>query len=436
MRLLILTLLLVPHFMKAQSIAQKADELLTAYSTQHKFSGAVLIAKEGNILFEKAYGYADLGTQRLNTTETEFRVGSLTKMFTSTAILQLVQQGKLSLTDRVSKYLPQFANGDQVQIQHLLSHTSGIKGTTEAPEPTTLEESVARFRCDSLAFTPGSRFEYNNFNYILLAYIVQKVSGMPFEQLLKTRVLDKAGMTHSGLDTKDRKSDVKALGYVTNPETIAWEEPKGGNVAIASGAGALYSTVGDLYKWSQAISNHVVLPDSVLKKAMKPFQNNYGFGWMTREIAGTTQVGHTGSIPGFIANFMKFPKEDITIILLCNYQDVDGNQLSNDLVAVTFGNPYTLPVQKKAVALTNDVLQQYVGQYQQPSGFSITVSTEGGKLFALAQGDMDKMELTPESETKFFLKGPETEIEFKKENGVITQMFVNMQGGQTFAKVK
>jgi CubicO group peptidase (beta-lactamase class C family) len=357
-------------------------------------------------------------------------------MFTSTAILQLAEKGKLSLTDPVNKYVSNFAYGDSVKIINLLSHTSGIKGYTDSPEPTTLKESIDRFKYQPLAFVPGSQFEYNNFNYILLSYIAEKTSGVPFPKLIQSSVLSKAGMTHSGLDTKSRTSATRAHGYTTNPATAEWTEASEGNVALAAGAGALYSTLGDLYKWSEAISKHSVLPDSLIKLALKPIQNNYGMGWMTTDAFGRKQIGHTGSIPGFIANFMKFPDQDITIILLSNYEDVDGRQISKDLAAVTFGEAYNLPVVKKEVKLSDDVLNRYVGEYTLPNGFSIAVSNESNKLFALAQGDQQKVELTPESETKFFLKGPDTSIEFIEEGGIVKYMFVDLQGGQKLTKVQ
>jgi CubicO group peptidase (beta-lactamase class C family) len=435
MKHLILTLFMLPFLVKGQTISQKADELLTAYSNQHKFSGNVLIAKEGKIIFQKSYGYADIKTKTPNTANTEFRVGSLTKMFTSTAILKLAEEGKLSLTDPVNKYVSNFAYGDSVKIINLLSHTSGIKGYTSSPEPVTLKESVDRFIYQPLAFTPGTQFEYNNFNYILLSSIAEKASGVAFPELIRSDVLAKAGMNQSGLDYRSRNSAAKAHGYTTNPATAEWTEANEGNVAIASGAGALYSTSQDLYKWSEAISKRSVLQDSLLQLAMKPIQNNYGMGWMTTDAFGRKQIGHTGSIPGFIANFMKFPDQDVTIILLSNYEDVDGRQISKDLAAVTFGEAYNLPVVKKEVKLSDDVLNRYVGEYKLPNGFSIAVSNEGNKLFALAQGDQEKVELTPESETKFFLKGPDTAIEFIQEDGVVKYMFVDLQGGQKLTKV-
>ena len=433
---ILLAIVLLPGFINAQTIAQKADDLLRAYTDQQKFSGNVLIAKGDTILFEKAYGYADKSSGQLNTIETEFRVGSLTKMFTSTVILQFADEGKISLADPVSKYVTDFSNGDKIKLIHLLSHTSGIKGSTGSPAPTSLEESISRFKVQPLSFEPGSKFEYNNFNYILLSFIAQKVSGTSLSDLFTNRLLQKTTMQHTGLDYKARQSDKKALGYITNPETANWQVANDGNVALASGAGALYSTTRDLYKWSMAISKRLVLNDSSVTMALTPVHNNYGLGWMNSQSKGRKYVGHTGSIPGFIANFMKFPAEDVTIILLSNYQDVNARKLSEDLVAVVFNESYELPVRKQAFAITSEALKKYVGEYRLANGFSITISVEENKLYALAQGDAQKIELTPESDTKFFLKGPETEIEFLRESEVVKYMFVNMQGGQKFEKVK
>ena len=433
---ILLAIVLLPGFINAQTIAQKADDLLRAYTDQQKFSGNVLIAKGDTILFEKAYGYADKSSGQLNTIETEFRVGSLTKMFTSAVILQFADEGKISLADPVSKYVTDFSNGDKIKLIHLLSHTSGIKGSTGSPAPTSLEESISRFKVQPLSFEPGSKFEYNNFNYILLSFIAQKVSGTSLSDLFTNRLLQKTTMQHTGLDYKARQSDKKALGYITNTETANWQVANDGNVALASGAGALYSTTRDLYKWSMAISKRLVLNDSSVTMALTPVHNNYGLGWMNSQSKGRKYVGHTGSIPGFIANFMKFPAEDVTIILLSNYQDVNARKLSEDLVAVVFNESYELPVRKQAFAITSEALKKYVGEYRLANGFSITISVEENKLYALAQGDAQKIELTPESDTKFFLKGPETEIEFLRESEVVKYMFVNMQGGQKFEKVK
>jgi CubicO group peptidase (beta-lactamase class C family) len=433
MKLLLICLLLSPILLHAQNIPGNADKLLSAYADQHKFSGNVLIAEKGKIVFEKSYGYADIGTKSPNSPTTEFRAGSLTKMFTSTIILQLADQKLLSLTDPVSKYVPSLKCGNGVQIAHLLSHSSGISGATTG-EPKSLQESVSLFRCDSLKFQPGSQFDYNNFNYILLSYIAEKASGKPLNSLFKS-LLSQAGMLNSGLDSKDRPSSSKARGYITNPTTAEWEHVEDPKVSIASGAGALYTTSHDLLKWSEFITTSKNLPKDLVELAWAPVQNNYGLGWMTMKQFGTTQKGHTGSIPGFIASFMIFPKEEVTIILLSNYQDTDGRKLNQDLAAVALGKEFQIPVQKKEITLSSDVLDRYTGTYKLPNGFTITVTSEGSQLFAQAQGDPMKVELSAEGENKFYLKGPETAIEFLSENGEVKYMFVDMQGGQKLTKV-
>jgi CubicO group peptidase (beta-lactamase class C family) len=418
---------------QAQNIEKKADELLQAYTRQNKFSGAVLIAARGEIVFNKAYGYSnrDLGTPA--TTETEFRAGSLTKMFTSTLILKLVQEGKIALLDPVSKYVPGFPNGEKITLKNLLSHTSGIRGTTPS-SAATLADIVEGFRADTLAFKPGEKFEYNNFNYFLLSFIAQKVTKTPYPILLKNEILAKAGMNRSGLDFGSRKSTHKALGYVTNPNTELWVETDNKErVEMASGAGALYTTTGDLWKWAQTITKQQLLSKELYDQAFTPVQPGYGLGWIVGEEYGHLKIGHTGSIPGFIADFIMFPKESVTIIFLSNYQDLNGKQLEKDLIALVFGKPYELPKQKKEITIAEDSLKSYVGVYEQAPDMQMNVFIENGKLKVIAPGG-DKVELTAEGLDQFFLKGPEIEIKFFRENGAVVSMFVNMQGGQRFKK--
>jgi CubicO group peptidase (beta-lactamase class C family) len=420
---------------QAQSIEKKADELMQTYTVQNKFSGAVLIAMKGKVIFNKAYGYANRDARIPVTTQTEFRAGSLTKMFTSTLILKLVQQRKIALSDLVSKYVPGFPNGKKITLKNLLSHTSGIRGTTPA-SAATLTDMVEGFKADTLAFKPGEKFEYNNFNYFLLSFIAQKVTRTPYPILLKNQILVKAGMNHSGMDFEGRKSAHKALGYVTNPNTELWVETDNKeHVELASGAGALYTTTDDLWKWAQTINKKQLLSKELYHQAFTPVQPGYGLGWIIGEEYGHSKIGHTGSIPGFIADFIMFPKDSITIIFLSNYQDLNGKQLEKDLIALVFGKPYELPKQKKEIIIGEDSLKNYIGIYEQTPNMQMNVFIENGKLKVIAPGG-DKVELTPEGPDKFFLKGPEIEIKFLRENGVIVSMFVNMQGGQSFKKIK
>ena len=420
---------------QAQSIEKKAGELLQAYTEQNKFSGAVLIAVKNKVLFNKAYGFADREAKIPATTGTEFRAASLTKMFTSTLVLQLVQEKKIKLSDPVSKYVPGLAHGEKITIKNLLSHTSGIRGTTP-PSATSLTHMVEGFKPDTLAFKPGEKFEYNNFNYFLLSYIAEKLTRTPFPILLKNKILTKAGMHHSGIDFEGRKSTNKAKGYVTNPNTQIWVETDDKErVELASGAGALYTTTSDLYKWAQATCKQQLLSKELYRLAFTPVQPGYGLGWIVGEEYGHFKIGHTGSIPGFIADFILFPKDSITIIFLSNYQDLNGKQMEKDLVALVLGKPYELPKQKKEIVLTEDSLKTYAGIYELAPNMQMNVFVEKGKLKVIAPGG-DQVELTAEGTDQFFLKGPEIEIKFLRENGAVVSMFVNMQGGQLFKKIK
>jgi CubicO group peptidase (beta-lactamase class C family) len=434
MRKLVLLFVLAPLFAGAQSLEYKADELLTAYTSQNKFSGVVLIAKDGQPIFEKAYGYADRERNLPNTVQTQFRVGSLTKMFTATAVLQLVEQSAIALDDPISKYIPAFPDGDKIKIVHLLSHTSGIKGRG-ALNPHSLKEQVEGFRSEGLEFTPGERFAYNNFNYILLSYIIELVTGTPYPVWLQGHVLQRAGMYHSGLDSGSRISPAKATGYITNPATLAWMPTDGSHVADASGAGALYSTAEDLLQWAKVIGGHQLLAEATFQKAWTVVKGNYGLGWMLQEQDGKKELGHTGSIPGFIAAFFTYPETHTTLIILSNYGEVNGRELCEKVKAVVFLHPYSLPVQKKEISLPMDILQQYAGRYRLNDQFIVTVSVENNKLYALAPGDQDKVEFTAEAIDRFFMKGPETEVEFQRREGKVTGMTVKQGGNMVFTKM-
>ena len=421
------------HFIQAQTIAANADQFLTACTSQHKFSGAVLIAKNDSIVFNKAYGYADMANGRLNTINTQFRAGSLTKMFTSTLIMQLIKDGKLKLNDPVSKYIPQASWTKDVTIKNLLSHTSGISGST--PQNTiVLTKLVEGFTPAASHFEPGTRFEYNNFNYILLSYIAQKITGIYFPALLQEKVIARAGMLHSGIDSFQRKSADKAFGYTLDPNNNQWViagDDK--EVAAASGAGALFTTTRDLFKWSEYVLKKLKDGDSSFIWATSPVLNGYGFGWMNTQQGAHHMIGHTGSIPGFAAMLMIFPEEKTTVIFLSNFQDMNTNDFVKNITAIAFDEPFEMPVVKKKIDLPVDVLQQYVGTYGEDAASQLKFVIENNNLVVLAPGG-DKVALAAESKDNFYIDGPGIVIKFNRENDKVTSVFVSM-GNQTLKKI-
>ena len=426
-------LVLYPAIMFSQTTASKADELLTAYYTQHKFSGNVLIAEKGKILFEKSYGMADMAANKPNDAATEFRIGSLTKMFTSTVILELAEKKKLDLDQPVSKYVPAFPQGNTITIRHLLSHTSGIKG--DASPTADLKQTVASFKQTEPFGKPGDQFQYNNFNYMLLGRIAEIASGRSYAALIQSLLL-KAGMTHTGLDTDQRVSQHKATGYRSDPNTAQWVVFPDNKVASASAAGAMYSTQADLLKWAGILLHSPMIKKELFRQMTTPVKADYGLGMIVKQRNGLTEIGHTGSIPGFIAALMIYPEKELVIILLSNYGDTNGRQLTEDLSALALGKAYQLPVEKKIVSADSTDLAKYVGDYKLNDQFHIEVSLQDKKLMALAPGDNEATELSMEANNRFFIRGPEIEIEFGGDQDKIEWMLIKQNGGMKLVKVK
>ena len=274
-------LLALPGF--SQSVSQKMDELLTAYSNQYQFNGSVLVAQKGRVVLQKGYGWKNVQDKQKNDDQTIFQVGSVTKQFTAAIILQLQQQGKLSVHDKLSKYYPDFPNSGMITLEHLLTHTSGIYNytndlafmKTEAVKPATQTAMLALFRSKPLDFTPGTKFSYSNSGYLLLGYIIEKVTGKSYYQAVRERILQPLHMDHSGFNFTGLTGSNKASGYFiltstkVEPATIV-------DSSVAYAAGALYTSVGDLYKWDRALYTAGLLNAASLAQAFTPHKDGTG----------------------------------------------------------------------------------------------------------------------------------------------------------------
>lgn len=254
----------------AQSHSQKAakiDELMTLANKYRLFNGSVLVAENGKVIYKKGFGLANMEWNIPNTPETRFRLGSITKQFTATLILQLVEQGKVKLDGRLSDYLPEYRKdvGEKVTVHQLLNHTSGIPSYTSQPgflkdvsrNPYSVDEFVKKFASNSLEFEPGSKFSYNNSGYFLLGAIIEKVTGQPYEKVLKEKIFDPLGMKSTGYDHYATILEKRASGYEKTPEGYANAPYL--DMSLPYSAGSMYSTVEDLYLWDQALYTDRVL---------------------------------------------------------------------------------------------------------------------------------------------------------------------------------
>jgi len=304
-----------------------------------KFSGSILVARNGEVLVKKGYGMANYEHDIPNTPQTIFRIGSVTKQFTATAIMQLQERGLLSVDDSLAKYIPDYPNGDKITLHHLLSHTSGIVNISSIPEhrtnlmlPTPLEKTISLFKNKPLEFSPGERFKYCNSGYQLLGYIIEKVSGKSYEEFLEENIFQPLDMADSGMDKHSTILKNRAAGYTHDENNILINAPYM-NAPVTFAAGSLYSTVEDLYRWDRALYTEKILKKASLDKMFTPNKGNYGYGWRIHEILNHKCIHHAGGQYGFQANIARFVDDDTCIILLSNVLPVKLRKIFEDITA-------------------------------------------------------------------------------------------------------
>ncbi len=426
----------------SQSTPEKAGELMKAYYDQGKFNGSVLVATANEIVFQKGYGYKNAALKQPNDPNTIFQVGSVTKQFTSTIILQLQEEKKLSVQDKISKYFPNFPRGNDITIEHLVSHTSGIYSYTNDGEfmqkqvsiPHSRDQMMDLFKDKPLNFEPGTKWSYSNSGYSMLGYIIEKVTGKPYEQVVREWILLPLQMSNSSFDFTHLKSPQKAVGYFSMGENPA--EAPIVDSTVAYSAGALYSTVTDLYKWDRAIYTNKILNAENWKIAFTPIMSKYGYGWTIDSLLDRQFVAHSGGIHGFSSYIIRFPAEKVVIILLDNKGSALAG-IAKDLGAIVFNKPYSVPSSPKETKVEPGILKQYVGEYELNPNFIITIRLDGDKLKAQATGQQE-VELYAEKQDLFFLKVIEAKIEFVKDKDGKVEKLILHQGGvdQPAKKIK
>jgi CubicO group peptidase (beta-lactamase class C family) len=425
---------------RAQDLLPKIDEYMNASAKVERFSGAILVARDGKVIAAKGYGMADVENDVPNTPETKFRLGSLTKQFTSASIMLLQERGKLSVQDSVCKYVAPCPEAWQpVTIHHLLSHTAGVPNFTAFPEykktmrePAPVETLIGRFRDRPLDFKPGENWKYSNSGYALLGYVIEKVSGKSYESFLRENIFEPLGMTSTGYDHPEEIVKRRARGYAPRGEGLV--NAAYIDMTIPFSAGGLYSTVGDLYLWDQALHGGKLLKKPSLDAMLTPVRNNYGYGFGVDKIFNRPMAGHNGGIEGFATSIIRFTDDRATFIVLSNNEAARTTRVAADLAAIAFGEKYEVPVERVVVKVDPKIYDSYVGEYELAPGFVFTVTREGDHLMVQATGQ-GKTEIFPTSETNFFPKVVRADFTFVKDaEGRVTQLILNQGGRQQPAK--
>jgi CubicO group peptidase (beta-lactamase class C family) len=309
-------------------IKQDVDAYFQELTERGDFSGAVLVAREGKIVLARGYGLADWETGARNEASTVYHVASFTKAFTALSVMMLRDRGLLALDDPVSWYVPELAPGDLLTLRHLLTQTSGLFDYVNNPqlfahldEYHTPEDLLQYFADAPLSFPPGSRFEYCNSNYVLLGLVVERVSGLPFQDFLRVNVLDPLGLDHTAYDPYDALFPDKAVGYddvTTDPPLEAIRV----HPSIPYAAGAMVSTVLDLYRWDQALYGDELISAASRQEMLTPGLGDYGMGWYVdeMEVVGEARrhVWHWGAYFGFHGYFSRLVDDQVTILLQLN----------------------------------------------------------------------------------------------------------------------
>ena len=423
-----------------KGLIKQLDGYVSENYSRYSPGCAVLVAKSGNILFQKGFGYANLELDAPVKPESVFRIGSITKQFTAIAILQLVEQEKIALNDSVQKFIKNYhSKGKTITIENLLTHTSGIKPYEEIDakipnairvdfSPETLIDSLDKLPLD---FVPGSKYQYCNSNYFLLGKIIEEISAMPYQEYLKQYIFKPIGLTSTYYDNHDEIIKNRVDGY-TNIEK-GYRNTGFISMSTVYSAGALLSNVKDLYRWHQALYNGELIKNETFQKAIKPYQfidgkmSYYGYGFFIRKENGEKSIGHGGAIDGFRAMEIYYPEKDIFIALLCNNEQDSFMELFNNISNLALGNGMTIAY--KDVKISDEILDTYIGSYTFLADKKqfIKIYKKDGRLYAdLSNGTGSNMALLAQSETKFYLPDVfriPTTIEFILTNGKVTGLY-------------
>ena len=395
-------------------IARKVDMYMTTLTDTGRFSGTVLVARGDTILLSKGYGMANYEFSVPNTPETVFPVGSNTKQLTAAAIMKLQEQGKLNVTDPVTQYIPSATNWKEIRIYHLLNHTAGVQSDgafsltdrADLPLPVLMEQITAL----PLTFAPGEGYTYSNNGYIALSYIIEKASGMSYEEYLKTNLFFPIGMNSTGQDNTRDVFPNRASGYTTMAGKPIHYDLQ--NIHNSWGAGSIHSTTGDMFRWVRAFHT----PGAVLSPESINAMVGHHYGIDKGTMKNRTYIGFTGRNFGFISQTLYFPDEDTTIIFLTNYDRTPVMTLAHDLPAIVFNESYSMPEKSdhRAVPLAAEALVEYTGTYAPAweKSWVITVYSKGSRLFydAVMPGDRN-VELLYEGNDTFFVS-PESNDAF------------------------
>ena len=424
---------------------QKTDKQLTAefdkmLSEQFKTNETgvtALVARNGQVIYKKAFGMANLELNVSMQAEHVFRIGSITKQFTAVAILQLMEQGKLNLQDEITRFIPDYpTHGYKITVEHLLTHTSGIQsytGMKDYMERMTLDlepaQIIDHFKNQPMKFAPGTKWSYSNSGYFLLGYIIEKVTGKTYAEYLEENIFKPVGMTNSfyGSETKLIKNRVgtysKSDHGFENARPLSMTQPYS--------AGSIQSTVADLFKWNQALHAYKLVKKENLDKAFTRYkltdgtETDYGYGWSFGNVQESPTIEHGGGINGTLTMAIYLPEENVFVAVFSNCDCNRPEETAVKMAGLVIGKPYAYT----EIPVENAVLQACTGVYENAKG-ELRIISVSENLLHSQRGRNPKFKLKAYQKDKFFFEDAMLTIEFSRnEKGEIEKLTTKGRGG-------
>jgi len=389
----------------------KLDSLFNKLAENNKAMGSLTLSKNGTVIYSRAIGYSLISDQekKASTTLTKYRIGSISKMFTTTMIFQLVEEGKIKLTNTLDTYFPTIQNAKEITISNLLNHRSGIHNFTDDPgyiammtQPKTHDEMVTLFSKNKPDFKPNEKASYSNSNFVLLGYIIEKITNQPYSKNLNDRIISKIGLTNTYYGGK---TDLKNNECFSYKYIYSWKQEPETDMSIPGGAGAIVSTPTDLTKFIEALFAGKLVSQNSLAQ-MKTMTDGIGMGMFQIPFYNKKGYGHNGGIDGFASNLAFFPEDNLAIAYCTNGMVYPMNDILIGVLSIYFNKEYKIP-SFKTIALKSEELDKYLGVYSTTQlPMKITITKDNATLIAQATDQPSfPLEATEKDKFKFDMAG-------------------------------
>lgn len=402
------------------SMRMSIHRYMEDYTAKWPFSGTILVARHGEILFRQAYGQANLEHEVPNRTDTRFGIWSITKSFTALAIAQLASEKKLSYQDPISKYVPEMNAMPPITILQAMHHVSGLPNLTNVKEYNTKLSKVALTRAEAfelflkqpLESEAGSRFAYNNTGYYLLGLVIEAVGGTTYKEWITDRILEPLGLPNTGV--MDGRGLIPSLASAYHAAESGPIPATYVDMGLLFSTGGMYSTIDDLYAWAMSFESSSLLSKDSLNRFFGVTDAPYGLGWFLGQQHDRRRIHHGGAYRGFRSELHRYPDDGVAIIVLSNYDFVPVTKLADALAGIVFGEDVSVPELPPAIEMSSERLQSYAGVYEGFGSKAVIGMDEQG--LSVLWNDRELLRIFPTAPDLFHHRWFQSQYSFKRDD--------------------